>query len=52
MLKDLDNPYIIKVYEFYEDSEKIYIVMQYCKGGDLCTEINKRKNEYRWFSEK
>lgn len=31
----LDHPNIIKCYETFEDEEHIYIVMEYCSGGEL-----------------
>lgn len=43
LLKELDHPNIIKVYEYFQDPEKIYIVMEMCSGGELYEEINKRK---------
>ena len=30
ILKELNNPYIIKIYEVLEDIENIYLVMEYC----------------------
>ena len=35
ILKSLDHPNVLKVYEFFEDDAKCYIVMEYCGGGDL-----------------
>ena len=35
ILKSLDHPNILKVYEYFEDQEKYYIVMEYCKNGDV-----------------
>ena len=41
-LKDLDHPNILKMYEFFEDEKRYYIVTDLCKGGDLFdTIINK-----------
>ena len=31
----MDHPNIVKFYEVYEDKKNIYLVMEYCKGGDL-----------------
>jgi calcium-dependent protein kinase len=39
ILKDLDHPNIIKVFEFYQDSKALYIVMGVCKGGELLDRI-------------
>jgi len=35
VLKDLDHPNIIKMYEFFEDRKRFYIVTDICKGGEL-----------------
>lgn len=35
ILRDLDHPNIVKAYEVYESKSNIYIVMEYCSGGDL-----------------
>lgn len=39
ILKGLDHPNILKIFEFYEDSEKVYIVMELCQGGELFDKI-------------
>lgn len=44
ILKDMDHPNIVKMYEFLEDEKRIYIVTEICKGGELFDEIlNKSK---------
>lgn len=47
-----DNPYILDIYEYFEDEERIYSIMQYCKGGDLLTDINKRIHNHERYTEK
>lgn len=42
ILRSLDHPNIIRVYEFFEDSKCFYIVMEKCNGGELFEEILKR----------
>jgi len=42
ILKDLDHPNIVKMYEFLEDEKWIYIVTEICKGGELFDEILNR----------
>lgn len=41
ILRCLDHPNAIKTYEFFEDVEHIYIVMEYCQGGELFDKITK-----------
>jgi len=35
ILRKMDHPNIIKAYETFERKHKIFIVMEYCSGGDL-----------------
>ena len=39
ILKTLDHPNVLKVYEYFEDERNYYIVMEYCKDGDLYDEL-------------
>lgn len=41
ILKDIDHPNIIKIYEFFEDDENYYMVTEYCPEGDLSTHVEK-----------
>jgi calcium-dependent protein kinase len=41
ILKTLDHPNILKVYEYFEDDEHYYIVMEYCEGGDIFDKIER-----------
>ena len=43
LLKTLDHPSILKLHEFYEDSCNYFLVMEYIKGGDLYSMIEKTK---------
>ena len=43
ILRSLDHPNIIRMYEFFEEVKRLYIVLEYCKGGELFNEIVKRK---------
>ena len=52
MVKALDHPNIVQVIEYFEDKERIYIVFEYLKGGELFCEINKRIKEKRRWTEK
>lgn len=39
ILKTLDHPNIIKIYDVYEDYNSVYIIMEYCQGGELLDRI-------------
>lgn len=39
ILKSLDHPNILKVFEYFEDDSDYYIVMEYCQGGDLFSKL-------------
>lgn len=41
ILKYLDHPSIIRVFEYFEDKRRIYLLMEYCSGGELFSEILK-----------
>ena len=42
ILKMCQHPNTIKLYDVFETADHIYIVMEYCKGGDLFSYIEKR----------
>ena len=48
LLKTLDHPNIIKLFDCYYDSRYYYMVEEYCSGGDLFDYIQKEK----FFTEK
>jgi calcium-dependent protein kinase len=39
ILKNLDHPNILRLYEVFEDKKCIYLVTEYCEGGELFDEI-------------
>ena len=41
ILKNLEHPNIIKIYECFEDNENVYIISEYCDGGDLLGKMEK-----------
>lgn len=51
ILKRLDHPNIIKYYETYENSKYMYIVMEYCPGGELFDVIAKKAKREGSFNE-
>ena len=43
-LRQLDHPNIVKLFEYFSDDDKYYLITEYCKGGDLFDLIMKKKN--------
>ena len=43
IIKDLDHPNIVKIYESYENRKWLFIVTEYIKGGELFNELLWRK---------
>jgi len=41
LLRNMDHPNIIKMYETFEDKSNVYIVMELCEGGELIDIIKK-----------
>lgn len=39
IMKTLDHPNILRIFEYFEDHSNYYIVMEYCKGGDLFDKV-------------
>ena len=35
ILKKIDHQNVVKIYEFYSDTENYYLITEYCPGGDL-----------------
>ena len=41
ILKSLEHPNIMKIYECFEDKENVYIISEFCDEGDLLAKMNK-----------
>lgn len=39
ILREADHPHILKIYEYYQDSQNFYIVSELLEGGELFDEI-------------
>ena len=35
LLKEIDHPNVLSIYEFYQDDQNFYIVTELCEGGEL-----------------
>ncbi len=42
ILKNLTHPNILRLFEVFEDKKQIYLVTEFCSGGELFDEIQKR----------
>ena len=45
ILKDLDHPNIVKIYETKDKEKEFYVIEEYCNGGDLKIFLNKYLKE-------
>ena len=43
ILKTVDHPNLPRIFEFFEDEMNYYIVLEFCKGGDLFDRIMEAK---------
>ena len=41
ILKTLDHPNVLKIFEYFEDDRYYYIVMEHCREGDLFDSLEK-----------
>lgn len=39
IMKQMDHPYIIKLYETFDDHKNIYLILELCSGGELFDRI-------------
>ena len=42
-LHTLDSPYVLKFVDWYESSNHIWLILEYCVGGDLLNVITQDK---------
>ena len=52
LLKATDHPNIIKLYEIFEDSHYMYLIMEECNGGEFFDSLAKRAKEKNMYTEK
>ena len=51
VLAKMQHPYIVAYKESFQHDKNLYIVMDYCEGGDLYTVIREHAQKGRYFSE-
>jgi calcium-dependent protein kinase len=39
ILRKLDHPNVLKLYEYFIDDENIYLITEMCRGGELFDKI-------------
>ena len=44
ILKNLEHPNIMKIYECFDDKENVYIISEFCDEGDLLSKMEKVKS--------
>ena len=42
IIRELDHPNVIKMYETFEDSDNVYLVMELCEGGELFYKVEEK----------
>ena len=52
VLKTIDHPNIIKLYEIYETEKHLYLVMEKCDGGELIEDLKIRLQTGNMYTEK
>jgi calcium-dependent protein kinase len=52
LMIQIDHPNVIKLYEVFEDSRYIYLIMEECSGGELFDRIYERISKKSLYSEK
>ena len=43
ILKQIDHPNVVKIFEFYNSEDAYYLITEYCEGGELFQLISKKK---------
>lgn len=52
IMKEMDHPNIIKLYEVFEEEHFIYLIMEECMGGELFDRIIDRVEKKKLYNEK
>jgi serine/threonine protein kinase len=46
VLTQISHPFLIKIDSAFQDEKKIYLVLEYCPGGELFGLLSKRRRLY------
>lgn len=46
LMKTLSHPNIVRFYDVLQNNNHVYMIMEYCNGGDLSRYIQKQTNKY------
>lgn len=44
-MRQIDHPHMVRLFEWYEDANRVYLVLDYLKGGslkDVIVQLNKK----------
>ena len=52
LLRELDHPNIVKLYETFEDKQYIYLIMEECSGGELFQKLALNAKNNKLYTEK
>jgi calcium-dependent protein kinase len=52
LLKAMDHPNIIKLYDTYEDKDYLYLLMEECNGGELFHRLAENAKNHKMYTEK
>ena len=52
LLRELDHPNIVKLYETFEDKQYIYLIMEECSGGELFQRLALNAKNNQLYTEK
>ena len=43
MLNMVNHPSIVSTNGYFYDAERFYLIMEYCRGGDMLAAVNKKR---------
>lgn len=50
ILRTLDHPNILKIYEFYHDEKCFYLISEFCQNGDMFDKIQQQNGPFHEFT--